>query len=197
MRYLKIVILIVFCSLLVEYPVSNLLESTHNEKFPEFTAIAAVDSTNCIGANGKIPWNIPEDFEHYHNTTMGQVQIMGRKNYETSPPIFTKDGFYIILSTTMKKGYIQPNIVVVESIEDLARLYNINTELWEKQNFIIGGGEIYEEFFKLNLIQYAIISHIEGEYGGDTYFPIKYLKDFNSSICKRHKGFVVKKYEKS
>ena len=36
------------------------------------TIIAAMDRNNLIGNNGQLPWNIPEDMEHFKNITMKQ-----------------------------------------------------------------------------------------------------------------------------
>ncbi len=49
----------------------------------KFTAIAAISSNRAIGKNGKIPWYIPEDFEHFKKTTLGAPIIMGRKTFES------------------------------------------------------------------------------------------------------------------
>jgi dihydrofolate reductase len=32
-----------------------------------------------IGYNGSIPWDIPEDIEHFKQLTIGGIVIMGRK----------------------------------------------------------------------------------------------------------------------
>ena len=43
--------------------------------------IAAVDKTSGFGFEGKIPWNFPEDFKHFQDTTKGHVCVMGRHTY--------------------------------------------------------------------------------------------------------------------
>jgi len=35
-----------------------------------------------IGADGKIPWHLPEDFKWFKKTTMGNMIVMGRKTFE-------------------------------------------------------------------------------------------------------------------
>ena len=40
-------------------------------------------SLNCvIGAGGKIPWHLPEDFKWFKQLTIGKVILMGRKTFE-------------------------------------------------------------------------------------------------------------------
>ena len=45
-------------------------------------AIAAMSLNRVIGAGGKIPWHLPEDFRWFKKTTMGNVVMMGRKTFE-------------------------------------------------------------------------------------------------------------------
>lgn len=44
--------------------------------------IAAVARNGVIGANGCIPWDIPEDRAHFKELTMGHILVMGRRTYE-------------------------------------------------------------------------------------------------------------------
>ena len=47
-----------------------------------FKAIAAMSLNRVIGAGGKIPWHLPEDFEWFKEKTKGNVVIIGRKTFE-------------------------------------------------------------------------------------------------------------------
>jgi dihydrofolate reductase len=47
-----------------------------------FKAIAAMSLNRVIGAGGKIPWHLPEDFKWFKQMTMGNVVVMGRKTFE-------------------------------------------------------------------------------------------------------------------
>ncbi len=49
----------------------------------DITAIAAVARNGVIGADGDIPWRIPEDWQRFKRVTMGQVLIMGRKTFDS------------------------------------------------------------------------------------------------------------------
>jgi dihydrofolate reductase len=46
-----------------------------------FKAIAAMSQNRVIGADGKIPWHLPEDFKWFKKMTMGNVIVMGRKTF--------------------------------------------------------------------------------------------------------------------
>jgi dihydrofolate reductase len=47
-----------------------------------FKAIAAMSLNRVIGADGKIPWHLPEDFKWFKRMTMGNIVVMGRKTFE-------------------------------------------------------------------------------------------------------------------
>lgn len=38
---------------------------------------------NVIGANGKLPWHIPEDLQYFKQVTYGKSVLMGRKTFES------------------------------------------------------------------------------------------------------------------
>ncbi|HEU6446916.1 MAG TPA: dihydrofolate reductase [Verrucomicrobiae bacterium] len=48
-----------------------------------FKAIAAMSLNRVIGAEGKIPWHLPEDFKWFKQTTMGHIIVMGRITFES------------------------------------------------------------------------------------------------------------------
>ncbi len=48
-----------------------------------FKAIAAMSLNRVIGADGKIPWHLPEDFKWFKKMTMGNIVVMGRKTFES------------------------------------------------------------------------------------------------------------------
>src|ERR1035437_6061412 len=51
-------------------------------KMTPFKAIAAMSFNRVIGAGGKIPWHLPEDFKWFKEKTKGNVVIIGRKTFE-------------------------------------------------------------------------------------------------------------------
>jgi len=51
----------------------------------EIFLIAAVADNGVIGADGAIPWHIPEDFRRLKALTMGKPLVMGRKTFESLP----------------------------------------------------------------------------------------------------------------
>ena len=61
-----------------------------------FSAIYARDENGLIGLNGKLPWKCPDDLSWFQSHTRGKVVIMGRRTWESLPPL--PDRFKIVVS---------------------------------------------------------------------------------------------------
>ena len=129
--------------------------------------IAAVDSKNGIGLNGKMPWgHIREDMEFFRGLTTGSTVIMGRVTFESlgNKPLPNRKN--IVISSTANVAYYfkYDNLFYESSLENaLLRL------LHENQIFIIGGESIYKK-----AIDYAdriFLTHIDKDYHCDRFFP--------------------------
>lgn len=129
--------------------------------------VAAVDSKNGIGLNGKMPWgHIKEDMEFFRGLTTGSTVIMGRVTFESlgNKPLPNRKN--IVISSTANVAYYfkYDNLFYESSLENaLLRLLN------EEQIFIIGGESIYEK-----AIDYAdriFLTHIDKDYHCDRFFP--------------------------
>ena len=44
--------------------------------------IYARSENHCIGHQGRLPWNLPDEFASFNNITDGKAVIMGRRSYE-------------------------------------------------------------------------------------------------------------------
>ena len=47
--------------------------------------IAAISQNKVIGADGDLPWDIPEDMKFFREKTSGHIIVMGRKTFESFP----------------------------------------------------------------------------------------------------------------
>lgn len=160
--------------------------------------IVAHDENNCIGKNNTIPWNIPSDLKMFKQVTMGKPIIMGRKTHESiGRPLPGR--LNIIMSRDMCHGSGVCDrtdgdtiVKVVSSYADAIRTANLyyesRTDDSDKEVFVIGGGSIYEDFVKNNVIDNYYITLVHGKViGGDTFFPkIDYKSKFYSLEYKEH-----------
>jgi dihydrofolate reductase len=124
-----------------------------------FKAIAAMSLNRVIGAGGKIPWHLPEDFKWFRKMTTGHVIVMGRKTFESiGKPL--PDRTTIVLS---RSQFQHPGVQTVRSLEELAALAH------DRLVFICGGAEVYRQALPLCSDLYLTV--VKRTVEGDAFFP--------------------------
>jgi dihydrofolate reductase len=126
-----------------------------------FAAIVAHDNNRLIGGDNKLLWHLPEDLKNFKKLSLNSTVIMGRKTFDSIGKALPKR-LNVVL--TKDKDFKAENCMVYDRVEDVVRDF-----AEDPQVFIIGGGEIYKQFFPF--IQRIYVSLVDGEYQGDTYFP--------------------------
>jgi len=148
-----------------------------------------------IGAGGKIPWHLPEDFKWFKKTTVGNIVVMGRKTFEglgaplpnrknmiltrhpqrlikQHPEIFGqyhewRSGKYL------KRAYQFRFSKLGEMQETEIFLFNsldkLNPEEFPNDIFICGGAQIYVE--ALPRCSDLYLTLVKREVAGDAFFP--------------------------
>ena len=127
-----------------------------------FKAIAAMSTNRVIGAGGKIPWHLPDDFKWFKKMTTGQVIVMGRKTFESiGKPLPNRTTLVLTRSTRPIAG--------VRTVPDLAALDPTSPDFANQELFICGGAEIYRQALPLCSDLYLTLVKRVAE--GDTFFP--------------------------
>lgn len=90
-----------------------------------------------IGAEGGMPWHLPEDLAHFKEVTTGTAVIMGRKTWESLPerfrPLPNRENVVI----TRSEDWEAPGAVRAASVEEALAGRD---KVW-----IIGGAEIFAQ----------------------------------------------------
>ena len=148
-----------------------------------------------IGADGKIPWHLPEDVKWFKKMTLGNIVVMGRKTFESlgkplpsrknmiltrhpqrlikmHPEIFGqyhewRGGRYL------KRAY-QFHFTKLEKnqrteILIFSSLDKLNAEEFPNDIFICGGAQIYEQ--ALPRCSDLYLTLVKREVAGDTFLP--------------------------
>lgn len=130
----------------------------------ELIIISALAKNNVIGKNGKIPWYIKEDFEHFKNITMGYPCIMGDKTYESLPsnskPLPGRENIVL----TFNKDYKPEGTKVFYSFEEALDYCKDKDKV-----FICGGASIYK--LGLSVADKLELTRIHKDFEGDVFFP--------------------------
>jgi len=139
---------------------------------PPVALIAAVAANGVIGDDGEMPWHLPEDLQHFKETTMGNPVIMGRRTYESitariDGPLSGRHN--IVLSRSDPD--LHEGVVVVDSIEAAVAEAEAVCALDDEADriFVIGGATVYEGF--LDRADELVLTELDDAYEGDTEFP--------------------------
>jgi dihydrofolate reductase len=128
----------------------------------KFIAVTAMGKNREIGLNGKLPWHLPDEYQHYLNTVKGQYVLIGRKNFELNGSD-VEGAMPLILS---RQQYSHPNAIVFSSMNGVIE-YAQDMEI--EKIYVVGGGEIYN--LTLPYLSEMLCSVVDYEGPADTYFP--------------------------
>ena len=123
--------------------------------------IVAIAENLAIGKDNQLLWYIPADLKRFKAITTGHTIVMGRRTFESLPkgPLPNRRNLVITRS-----GVAIPGCVMADSIEDaMLKMDALN------ENFVIGGGEVYEQFMPLADKLYLTLIH--KEFDADTFYP--------------------------
>jgi dihydrofolate reductase len=128
-----------------------------------FSIIVAIAENNAIGKNNDLLWHISADLKYFKQITFGHTVIMGKNTWLSLRIKPLPNRKNIVISQTLSLN--GENVFVARTIQEAIDICDCNTE-----NFIIGGGKIYEQF--LPVADKLYITHIHQSFDADTFFPV-------------------------
>lgn len=137
-------------------------------RLTDLALIWAQTSSGVIGAQGEMPWSVPEDLARFRRVTFDAAVVMGRKTWESIPRKYRPLDGRTNIVVTRDADYDADGAHVAGSLEsafDQARLMRPDAQwIW-----IMGGGELYRQ--GMQLASYLDVTEIETSVAGDTYAP--------------------------
>jgi dihydrofolate reductase len=150
--------------------------------------IAALTSKRVIGNNGKLPWHLPEELNHFKETTSGFPIIMGRKTWNSiNYPL--ADRINIVISAGQLPFENTENLLKFDSIVKTIEYCRLKG--YEKV-YIIGGESVFQQ--TMPMADELILSEIKIEFSGDCYFPEINNSEWDQRVLKEFTDFTVHHY---
>ena len=144
----------------------------------DISIIVVVGRNNEIGRNNELLCKLPADLKHFKELTTGHIVVMGRKTFNSLPKGALPNRTNIVL--TRDKNLTFENCIVFSSIEELIESQKYNSEI-----FIIGGGEVYKQ--TLVLANKLYLTKIDAEFAdADTFFPEINYSEWTQLSCENH-----------
>ena len=143
---------------------------------PRVYLVAAVAANGVIGAGGKLPWHLPEELKHFKRLTLGHPVIMGRRTWESlKGPLPQRENIVV----TRSAGYEAPGAAVASSLGAALAMCT-----GEPVVFVIGGTQLFEE--ALAIADGMVLTEIQRDYAGDTWFPAWERSQWRESQREAH-----------
>jgi len=130
-----------------------------------------------IGANGGIPWHVPEDFRHFKKLTNGHPVIMGLRTWESLPtkPLPGRTNIVLASSTSMKaEPSTNAQTHFCGSLDDA--IYQAAIAPGGNNIWIIGGASVYAQ--AIPQAERIELTEIDLVIPGDTFAPIMPPEDW-------------------
>lgn len=128
---------------------------------PRLSLIVAMAKNRVIGADGRIPWHLPNELQLFKSVTMGHHIIMGRKTYESINRLLPGRSTVIV---TRQKDYAVPGAKIAHTLDEAVALCAGDSEI-----FVIGGGELYRA--AMSKADRIYLTVVDADPIGDTYMP--------------------------
>ncbi len=126
--------------------------------------IAAVARNGAIGRGNDLLFKLPEDQKHFRAVTMGCPVIMGRRTWDSLParfrPLPGRRNLVVTRNTQWHGDGAEAFTSLDAALAAVADAPKV---------FVIGGGELYA--LALPLAQELVLTEVDAEVEGDTFFP--------------------------
>ncbi len=138
-------------------------------KHPKIALIAALSKNQVIGKDNQLPWNLPNDLQHFKSLTLNKPVVMGRKTFDSIGRPLPKRRNVVI---THQTEWQMNGCEVFHSIDVALTALQDETEI-----MIIGGATLYQQTIAKADILYLTV--VDATIEGDAFFP-----DWNSDEWK-------------
>jgi len=133
----------------------------------ELALIYARAANGVIGANGTMPWHLPEDLAHFKALTQGHPVIMGRKTWDSLPARFRPLPGRTNIVVTRQADWHADGAQRAASLHDALSLAE---QSGAATAWIMGGAQIYAQ--ALPLAARVEVTEIGRDYEGDAHAPV-------------------------
>lgn len=124
------------------------------------TLIAAMGKNRAIGLDGRMPWHLPAELQHFKKTTMGKTIVMGRKTWQAiGRPLPGRQNIVV----SRNPDFHAEGADLAASVDDAAAMSQSDEVM------VIGGGQLYAQ--ALPSATRMVLTLIDIEPEADTWFP--------------------------
>jgi dihydrofolate reductase len=135
---------------------------------PRIGLIWAEARGGVIGADGGMPWHVPEDLAHFKRTTHGAPVVMGRRTWDSLPPRFRPLPGRANIVVTRQSDWRAEGAVRAASVDEALALAasDADDRIW-----VIGGAELFAR--TIPFADRLVVTELDLDVEGDTFAPAR------------------------
>lgn len=155
-------------------------DRSHNDA-PVVLVLAAAEN-GVIGRGDALPWELPDDLQHFKRTTLGRPIIMGRKTFESVGfPLPGRRNIVITRDTSWN----HEGVLVCHTLDDaLERAFEQVLIDGADAAMVVGGAEIYR--LALPRADRVVLTRVQGDVEGDVTFDLTLLAGWRENLIAQY-----------
>jgi dihydrofolate reductase len=130
--------------------------------------VAAIGDNFVIGREGRLPWRLKSDLQHFRKLTLNRPVVMGRKTHESIGKVLPGRTNIVL---TRDLTWVAPGAVLATSLD--AALSFARSDAAKRgvdEIMVIGGSDIFSA--TMPMADRLEITHVHASPEGDTVFPL-------------------------
>ncbi|CAA9377506.1 MAG: Dihydrofolate reductase [uncultured Nocardioidaceae bacterium] len=142
--------------------------------------VAAVAENGVIGADGQLPWHLPDDLAHFRRVTTGNVVVMGRKTFESiGRPLPRRTNIVV----TRQPDWTADGVITASSLTEALDV----AEEYDGDAMVIGGSQIYA--LAMPLADRQVLTEVHATPEGDVTYPPFDRTEWRETQREEHDGY--------
>lgn len=144
--------------------------------------VVARAENGVIGRDGKLPWHIPADLQHFKRLTVGKPVVMGRKTFESIGRPLPRRANIVV---TRDAAWAREGVAVAHDASDALALARETARLTGAGEVaVIGGAELYR--LLMPEARRVYLTEVHGAFEGDAVFDLDMALGWREVARERH-----------
>jgi dihydrofolate reductase len=144
--------------------------------------VVAIGENGVIGRNGKLPWRLKSELQHFKRLTLNHPVIMGRKTFQSlKRPLPERTNIVL----TRRAGEAQAGVIYASDLDEALALARADAEARGVDAImVIGGSDVFAR--TLPVADRLELTRVHASPEGDVWFPKLDPQHWRETHSERH-----------
>jgi dihydrofolate reductase len=148
----------------------------------QIVLVVAIGENGVIGRNGKLPWRLKSELQHFKRVTLNHPVIMGRKTFESlKRPLPERTNIVL----TRRAGEAKPGVIYASDLDEALGLARADAQARGVDAImVIGGSDVFAR--TLPVADRLELTRVHASPEGDVWFPDLDPAQWRETHSERH-----------